>query len=317
MGRHVPLNSVCVCVSPAASGGSNVINIPQDHILYIPYVRHLYWMVVTNHFCCTYCACLRLLLLFWHLHKTGWDLGSDYLFGVLISFWENWSQSSSDPDQWLAPVLRPVLWLRDHRAAGRALSSLYEGKSIPDLIRPQHIPFITTPERAPVLMLVTVHFREHLLPDPSTLGNTAAESRVAELLNFFFFTFHFLFFRTGKQRALAQPRIPLHQQLVRINRRWEEEDGGGAGGEWIRNVQQHWCQCKHIPSEINRAVLKLILAANERTVPGSLMEQLHVTSLTGRPGVEVRGCGQGHLVTGLLFLITAFSNANSKRLGYF
>lgn len=46
------------------------------------------------------------------------------------------------------------------------------------------------------------------------------------------------------------------------------EGVGGLLTGGIRNV------CEHIDIEINRAVLKLILAANERTLPGSLMEPL-------------------------------------------
>ena len=72
----------------------------------------------------------------------------------------------------------------------------------------------------------------------------------------------------------------------------------GGGYEGIRNVQQHRCQCKHISCEINRAVLKLILAANERTLSGSLMEQLHVIRLMGGAKAETMGFGQRHLVTG-------------------
>lgn len=120
------------------------------------------------------------------------EIQDQVIFVCITSLWENCARSSSDPVLWLAPCLRPVLlsflWLRDHRAAGRALSSFCEGKSIPDLIRPQHIPFTTTPKRAPVLMLVTVHFREHLLPDPSTLTD-AADRREAERCSFILFLF--------------------------------------------------------------------------------------------------------------------------------
>lgn len=53
-------------------------------------------------------------------------------------------------------------------------------------------------------------------------------------------------------------------------------------------------------------------------IPGSLMEPLHDIRVTGGAEEETEGFGQRHLVKGKnqrkLFLMTAFSNANSKRI---
>lgn len=42
--------------------------------------------------------------------------------------------------------LLAILWLERSLSKGRTLSWLYEGQSIPDLIRPRHICFTTTPK---------------------------------------------------------------------------------------------------------------------------------------------------------------------------
>lgn len=91
-------------------------------------------------------------------------------------------------------------------------------------------------------MLVTVHFRELLLPDPSALSSPELRAVQPSFLTSFFFP------KLECDVLRHSPWIPLHQQLVRINRRWEEEEEEDERrmevvmvgvSECIRNVQQH------------------------------------------------------------------------------